>query len=59
MATLKVKTVNPDETTHQQVSMKGDMRNILVVLAENNKRSLSSEIMYRVEQALKYEGVLK
>ena len=57
MANLKRSEIDDQETTTQTISMDGKVRNILVKQAKDNGRSLSGEIVYRIKQSLKSEGV--
>jgi len=58
MANLKTLEVEENKTVTQTISMKGGIRNKLVQLAEDNGRSLAAEIMYRVKNDLKKEGII-
>lgn len=55
MARLKNIEIKDDDTITQTISMKGVERKLLSQVADENGRSLSAEIMYRVRQTLKAE----
>ena len=59
MAKLKRLEFEEDETVTQMISMHGRDKNILIKKAGENGRSLSNEIMYRVRQSLKQEGLVQ
>ena len=50
---------NMNKCVNQSISINKDLRKVIIEVAEKNKRNISSEILYRVEQSLVNEGLLR